>query len=119
MIWESQVKNLWRILPACSIALIVLVNINAQQPAASPQPSGAQSQASNNGNGDTLGDYAVVSSIEFCYRGLSVDGDHNKYRSDLNYGDCIGEDAVVSASGRSRQSCRREMRELPQGQRTA
>jgi len=32
-----------------------------------------------------MGDYNVISSIEFGYRGLSVDGDNNKYRSDLNY----------------------------------
>ena len=77
---NAKYNNLMRILPACLIAL-VLANVKAQQPAPSPQPA----QTATNGNGDSLGDYAVVSSIEFGYRGISVAGDHNKYRSDLNY----------------------------------
>ena len=68
-------RNLWM---AFTIVLVVLIDVHAQQPTPSPQPS-------SNGNGDSLGDYAVTSSIEFGYRGLSVDGDHRKYRSDLNY----------------------------------
>jgi len=59
------------------LALLMLTTTNGQQPATTPTPT--------NGNGDALGDYSVISSIEFGYRGLSVDGDHNKYRSDLNY----------------------------------
>ena len=35
--------------------------------------------------GEDAGDYTVIRSIEFGYRGLSVDGDLNKYQSDLNY----------------------------------
>ena len=31
------------------------------------------------------GDYTINSSIEFGYRGIRVDGDEQKYRSDLNY----------------------------------
>jgi hypothetical protein len=34
---------------------------------------------------DQLGTYNVVSSLEFGVRGLSVSGNDNKYRSDLNY----------------------------------
>lgn len=34
---------------------------------------------------DKMGDYLVVSSIEFGYRGLAVGGDQNKFQSDLNY----------------------------------
>ena len=71
-----NLRNLWMVL----LALIVLVDVHAQQPASSPSP-----QPSSNGNGDALGRYGVVSSIEFGYRGLSVDRDHDKYRSDLNY----------------------------------
>ena len=80
---KSKSKNLSRILPPCLIVLLLLIDARAQEPAASPQPSAAPSQTTS--NGDTLGDYAVISSLEFGYRGLSVDGDHNKYRSDLNY----------------------------------
>lgn len=35
--------------------------------------------------GETAGDYTITSSIEVGYRGLRVDGDVNKYKSDLNY----------------------------------
>lgn len=36
-------------------------------------------------SGDTVGPYAVTSSVEVGVRGLKVDGDADKYRSDLNY----------------------------------
>ncbi|HYV10472.1 MAG TPA: hypothetical protein VE980_06240 [Pyrinomonadaceae bacterium] len=65
-----------------AVLLALVVGVQAQQPASSPQPG--SSPPSSNGN-DSMGDYNVISSIEFGYRGLSVDGDHNKYRSDLNY----------------------------------
>ena len=38
---------------------------------------------------DNLGSYNVISSIEFGVRGLSVSGNNNKYRSDLNYGNGV------------------------------
>lgn len=77
---KSKPTNLLQRFSAGMLALIVSVTICAQQPAASP------SSSPQDGNGgDAIGDYAVVSSIEFGYRGSSVDGDHNKYRSDLNY----------------------------------
>src|SRR5687768_12522338 len=78
-------NKLWSILTACSVVLVVVLDVRAQQPAASPSPSVAPNQPSTNGNGDSIGDYGVISSIEIGYRGLSVGGDHNKYRSDLNY----------------------------------
>ena len=34
---------------------------------------------------DKMGDYMVIGSLEFGYRGLSVGGDQNKFQSDLNY----------------------------------
>jgi hypothetical protein len=34
--------------------------------------------------GDDAGDYKIVSSLEFGYRGIRVDGDQEKFRSDLN-----------------------------------
>ncbi|HEX3183774.1 MAG TPA: hypothetical protein VHQ94_03205 [Pyrinomonadaceae bacterium] len=81
----------WLILAACLMALSARLNLRAQQPTATPQATTSPASASSNGNGsngngaDSIGDYGVISSIEFGYRGLSVDGDHNKYRSDLNY----------------------------------
>jgi len=44
-------KMIW----ASVMALMVLMSVHAQQPAASPTPT--------NGNGDTLGDYAVISRV--------------------------------------------------------
>ena len=35
--------------------------------------------------GDEAGNFTIVSSIEFGYRGQRVDGDINKFKSDLNY----------------------------------
>ncbi len=35
--------------------------------------------------GEDAGSYTVTSSIEFGYRGISMDGDEQKYKSDLNY----------------------------------
>src|SRR5215204_3939764 len=82
---RNKPTNLLPLFSTGCLALIVSLTVWAQQPASSPSPSGAQTQGANGGNGDALGDYSVISSIEVGYRGLSVDGDHNKYRSDLNY----------------------------------
>src|SRR4029079_6560073 len=58
----------------------------AQQPSPSPQDTAdAKTLNSTTQVGEDAGDYTVISSIEIGYRGLSVDGDLNKYRSDLNY----------------------------------
>lgn len=74
-------------------ALVVLFSLTvavAQQPSPSPTPAKSDAQQNNDPNppveaGEKAGDYTVISSIEFGYRGLSVDGDLNKYQSDLNY----------------------------------
>ena len=55
----------------------------AQQPSPSPQKSDFTDTPAE--AGEKAGDYTVISSVEFGYRGLSVDGDLNKYQSDLNY----------------------------------
>jgi len=62
--------------------VLVAVTIQAQQPTASPSPAGGGVTSETP---DGLGKYDVISSIEFGYRGLIVDGDHKKYQSDLNY----------------------------------
>jgi hypothetical protein len=54
------------------MALLATVTV-AQTPRPSPSPS------------DDNGDYTVTSSIEIGVRGLSVNGDNEKFRSDLNY----------------------------------
>src|SRR5215813_7892571 len=87
---KSKPAKVLRVPLKFALALIFMAGvINAQQPTASPKPAETktQTQANPNGNGvgDELGDYSVTSSIEFGYRGISVDGDVNKYKSDLNY----------------------------------
>ena len=59
------------------MVLSVTIRVVAQQPTPSPDtPTEA---------GEKAGDYTAIGSVEFGYRGLSVDGDLNKYQSDLNY----------------------------------
>ena len=70
------------------LALFLIVTVGlvaAQQPSPSPAPSKSTSADTPLEPGENAGDYTVISSIEVGYRGLSVDGDHNKYQSDLNY----------------------------------
>jgi hypothetical protein len=77
-----------------SLVLVLMFSaavVGAQQP--SPSPAAKKSDASDHSvasnapveSGEDAGDFMLVSSIEFGYRGLSVDGDFNKYQSDLNY----------------------------------
>ena len=57
----------------------------AQQPSPSPSPKKSDSSDTPSESGENAGDFTVISSLEFGYRGLRVDGDLNKYQSDLNY----------------------------------
>src|ERR1051325_10303967 len=80
--------------------LLFAAAVNAQQPTPTPSPSPKPSatpqtyptkgttdrQPATPANTDTAGNYTVISSIELGVRALSVDGNNNKYRSDLNYG---------------------------------
>jgi len=68
------------------LALIVTTGLVAgQQSAPSPSPKKSDSGDTPVEAGEGAGDFMVVSSLEFGYRGLRVDGDLNKYQSDLNY----------------------------------
>src|SRR6185503_9576669 len=70
------------------LVLVVIVMAGlaaAQQSSASPAPKKNDSTDTPAESGENSGDCTVISSVEFGYRGLSVDGDHNKYQSDLNY----------------------------------
>jgi hypothetical protein len=64
-------KDLIRI---CVICGLLASGATAQQPSPSPVQAG-----------DNAGAYTIISTLEFGYRGLAVDGDLNKYQSDLNY----------------------------------
>ncbi len=71
------------------IGLVMVLSVTlgavAQQPSPSPSPTKSDSPDTPMEAGEKAGDYTVISSVEFGYRGLSVDGDLNKYQSDLNY----------------------------------
>lgn len=71
------------------ILLGVPVSIaRAQQPSLSSSPkktTETNTKKSTVEDGEDAGDYTVVSSLEFGYRGLQVVGDVNKFQSDLNY----------------------------------
>src|SRR5712691_166085 len=85
---KSNVMNLLRILSGLMLVLMLVSGIaNAQQPSPSPTPkkSDAQTQSSTTETGEDAGNYTVISSIEVGARGLRIGGDHNKYKSDLNY----------------------------------
>jgi hypothetical protein len=73
---------------ARTIGLVVVLMLTMGLVAAqSPSPSPTKPDSSDKPieTGENAGDYTVISSVEFGYRGLSVDGDLNKYQSDLNY----------------------------------
>jgi len=63
---------------------VVTSLVKAQQPAPSPSPKKTPESTSVQA-GEDAGNYTAIASIEFGYRGISVAGDQNKYRSDLNY----------------------------------
>ena len=95
----SKISNLLTVLSRSALGVMVLAVVaTAQQPVTttnSTQPSttevkkAATKQAKEEPTSATVGEdagaYTVTSSIEFGYRGIAVDGDENKYKSDLNY----------------------------------
>jgi hypothetical protein len=68
----SSKKRMGRALTAAAATFVFSSLLSAQSP--SPSPSST-----------TPGNIEIKSSVEIGYRGLSVNGDHEKYRSDLNY----------------------------------
>ena len=85
---KNKLTNLPRLLAGIAIALgLSLGAANAQQPSPSPAPkkAAAKAEATPVEAGQDAGNYTITASIEVGYRGLAVGGDHNKYRSDLNY----------------------------------
>src|SRR5205823_2276319 len=49
------------------------------------KPRKTETETTSVVTGEDAGNYTVTSTIEFGYRGLRVDGDNNKFKSDLNY----------------------------------
>jgi len=67
------------------LSLFALASLaNAQQSDSSSKPTKPPDSAAVEAGADA-GGYTVISSLEFGYRGTAVDGDRNKYNSDLNY----------------------------------
>lgn len=64
--------------------LASLTITRAQQPEASPSPKKSPEAAATQHTAADTGD-TIVGSVEVGYRGLKVDGDLNKFQSDLNY----------------------------------
>lgn len=77
--------KLTRILGSVLALVMIAGAVLAQQPAPSPKKLGDTTADAPTEAGEDAGDFTVISSLEFGYRGLSVDGNLNKYQSDLNY----------------------------------
>jgi hypothetical protein len=85
---KKKITNLVLILTATVLGLALPVVTKAQSPSPTPIPKKspeAKTGSSTVDAGEDAGDYIIISSIEFGYRGLRVGGDLNKYQSDLNY----------------------------------
>jgi Putative outer membrane beta-barrel porin, MtrB/PioB len=78
-------KNLSSVFGSALAFLVIASSAFAQQPTPSPKKPDQSKAESTVVAGEDAGDFVVISSVEFGYRGLSVDGDLNKYQSDLNY----------------------------------
>lgn len=80
---RTNIAKASRILVVVLMLALIAGSAAAQQPSPSPKkPAETETPIEV---GEDAGDYSVTSSVEIGYRGLSVDGDVNKYRSDLNY----------------------------------
>jgi hypothetical protein len=103
---KSNFRNLLSLLPKLAFALMLGAGIAyAQQPVEvvkatqSPKPAAETTPTETKKEkpkatevvptsatvGEDAGNYTVTSSIEFGYRGISMDGDVDKFKSDLNY----------------------------------
>jgi len=89
---KSNVKSMLQILSGLTMVLMMAAGAatiaTAQQPTPTPKKSDAgktQAETTSAQTGEDTGDYTITSSIELGYRGIRVDGDINKYKSDLNY----------------------------------
>jgi hypothetical protein len=93
---KRNAKNMLRVLCGAMLGLILLAGVAvAQTPTPTPTPTPKISTSTKSETrkpsptpaetGKDTGSYIIISSIEVGYRGIRVDGDQNKYRSDLNY----------------------------------
>jgi hypothetical protein len=80
----STKQKIWSIIGLVLVLIVTAGSAMAQQSSPSPSPQNPDSSVTPE-QGEGAGDFTVISSLEFGYRGLRVDGDLNKYQSDLNY----------------------------------
>lgn len=83
-------KVIVRMLSGITLVMVMAAGAAAQQPSPSPKKSDTkkaepQAEITSAQTGEDGRGYTVTSSVEFGYRGVRVDGDVNKYQSDLNY----------------------------------
>lgn len=72
------------------LVLLVLLTVKAAAQTSAPSPTPGSNGGGTNTQGEaagalTVGNYDVISGIELGVRGASVNGDHDLYRSQLNY----------------------------------
>src|ERR1044072_4679848 len=82
---EDCAMSTKHIIGSVLVLFATLAIAGAQQPSSSPAPKKSDYNETPAETGEKAGDFTVISSLEFGYRGLTVDGDLNKYQSDLNY----------------------------------
>ncbi len=84
---KSNGKNMLRVLWGPALVLMLLPGVAmAQTPTPTPKKSDTKKPApAASEAGDDVGNFTIIGSVEFGYRGIRVGGDQNKYRSDLNY----------------------------------
>ena len=76
------------LLTLCVLALLGTASAQQGTSASDPKATNNSSKPADSTvteTPDKMGDYMVIGSLEFGYRGLSVGGDQNKFQSDLNY----------------------------------
>jgi hypothetical protein len=88
---KSNVTRILRLLSRLALGLTLLTGVASAQQASNGDKS-KDSNAKSSDAGSTVkptpesaGDYTIISSIEFGYRGIRLGGDEDKYKSDLNY----------------------------------
>jgi hypothetical protein len=105
---KRNICSFMRILPALTLTFVLIAGVTmAQSESASIQSTDSKSTSTDPKKsvdpkkpskakkseeavptsatvGEDAGNYTITSSIEFGYRGIRVDGDKNKFRSDLN-----------------------------------
>ena len=84
---KSNTKNILRVLCGPTLVLMLLAGVAiAQTPTPTPKKSDTKKPSPTSTEaGEDAGNYTIISTIEVGFRGIRVDGDQNKYRSDLNY----------------------------------